>query len=331
MINSQDTLANYCFLAALTENQNDLYNHVYVPICKRALSLYSLRGATHGTAQDIQDIIKQEYGIDVPSVIVRKLIVSVLASLSKRQRNELDAQIFEHGNSFQLTQYSFTSLESKYKRGLRDASKLELSFNNYLSSEQIDASKLPTFADFLDRNKRQIASFFRGNGSIKKDDIEQTYIYHVQFLEYLDTSNDELFQIAEQLYLGTIVAGFLESGIDLETKFVSNEIYYLDTPLILRALDLQKEEETRPALELLNLIRSTGGTIKVLSITLNELSDVISNAVDSYNNKQPITTINDACLGWVKIRLGSLILGLKSEIMFVKLSKFHKKIFQQVR
>ena len=107
---------------------------------------------------------------------------------------------------------------------MRDASKLELSFNNYLSSEQIDASKLPTFADFLDRNKRQIASFFRGNGSIKKDDIEQTYIYHVQFLEYLDTSNDELFQIAEQLYLGTIVAGFLESGIDLETKFVSNEI-----------------------------------------------------------------------------------------------------------
>lgn len=110
MINSQDTLANYCFLAALTENQNDLYNHVYVPICKRALSLYSLRGATHGTAQDIQDIIKQEYGIDVPSVIVRKLIVSVLASLSKRQRNELDAQIFEHGNSFQLTQGDFYKL-----------------------------------------------------------------------------------------------------------------------------------------------------------------------------------------------------------------------------
>ena len=311
MINSQDTLANYCFLAALTENQNDLYNHVYVPICKRALSLYSLRGATHGTAQDIQDIIKQEYGIDVPSVIVRKLIVSVLASLSKRQRNELDAQIFEHGNSFQLTQYSFTSLESKYKRGLRDASKLELSFNNYLSSEQIDASKLPTFADFLDRNKRQIASFFRGNGSIKKDDIEQTYIYHVQFLEYLDTSNDELFQIAEQLYLGTIGAGFLESGIDLETKFVSNEIYYLDTPLILRALDLQKEEETRPALELLNLIRSTGGTIKVLSITLNELSDVISNAVDSYNNKQPITTINDACLRLGKNKAWLINIGAK--------------------
>lgn len=313
MANSQDTLTNYCFLAALTENQNDLYNHVYVPICKRALSLYSLRGATQGTAQDIQEIIKQEYGIDVPIIIVRKLIVSVLSSLSKRKKTEFGAQSFEHGDSFQLTQYSFTDLETKYKKGLRDASKLERSFNDYLSSEQIDSAKLPTFTDFLDRNKRQIASFFRGNGSIRRDDIEQTYIYHVQFLEYLDTCNDELFQIAEQLYLGTIVAGFLESGIDLETKFESNEIYYLDTPLILRALDLQKEEETRPALELLELIRSTGGTIKVLSVTLNELSDVISNAADSYNSKQPITTINDACLRLGKNKVWLINIGAKIE------------------
>lgn len=299
MATPNDKLTNYCFLAALTENQNDLYNHVYVPICKRALSLYSLRGATQGTAQDIQEIIKQEYGIDVPIIIVRKLIASVLTSLSRREKNELKAQSFENGNSFQLTQYSFTNLEKKYKKGLRDTSKLEMAFAQYLTSEQIDATTFPTFSDFLDKNKREIASFFKGNGSLKRDDVEQTYLYHVQFLEYIDTSNDELFQIAEQLYLGTIVAGFLESGVDLETHFASKEVYYLDTPLILRALNLQKEEETRPALELLDLIRNTGGTIKVLSVTLNELQEVISNAIDSYNKKQPITTINDAC-----VRLG---------------------------
>lgn len=197
MATSNDTLTNYCFLAALTENQNDLYNHVYVPICKRALSLYSLRGAAQGTSKDIQEIIKQEYGIDVPIIIVRKLIVSVFASLSRRKKMELGAQSFEHGDSFQLTQYSFTDLEAKYKKGLRDTSKLELAFTNYLSTEQIDATKLPAFTDFLDKNKRQIASFFKGNGAIKKGDIEETYIYHVQFLEYLDTSNDELFKIAE--------------------------------------------------------------------------------------------------------------------------------------
>ena len=59
MATSNDTLTNYCFLAALTENQNDLYNHVYVPICKRALSLYSLRGATQGTSKTFKRLLNK--------------------------------------------------------------------------------------------------------------------------------------------------------------------------------------------------------------------------------------------------------------------------------
>ncbi len=329
MANPQDTLTSYCFLAALTENQNDLYNHVYVPICKRALSLYSLRGSTHGTAQDIQEIIQEEYGVKVPILVVRKLIVSVLKSLSKRQKVQFDAEIFAHGDSFQLTQYSFTDLENKYKKGLRDAAKLQLSFRDYLFSEQIDPETLPTFSEFLDKNKQQIASFFKGNGFIKKDDIDKTYICHVQFLEYIDTTNDELFHIAEQLYLGSIVAGFLESGIDLEPKFVSDEVYYLDTPLILRALDLQKEEDTKPALELLELIKSTGGTIKVLSVTLSELNDVINNAVESYNNKQPITTINDACIRLGKNKAWLINIGAKIETYIHENLKIDKETISQ--
>ena len=49
----------------------------------------------------------------------------------------------------------------------------------------------------------------------------------------------------------------------------------------------------------------------MLSITLNELSDVISNAVDSYNNKQPITTINDECLRLGKNKAWLINIGAK--------------------
>jgi hypothetical protein len=59
MKNNNNILTAYCFLSALTENGKDLFNHVYVPICKRALSLYSQKGATHGTAGDI----KEKWGI----------------------------------------------------------------------------------------------------------------------------------------------------------------------------------------------------------------------------------------------------------------------------
>ena len=76
-------------------------------------------------------------------------------------------------------------------------------------------------------------------------------------------------------------------------------MYYIDTPLVLRALDLQNEEFTTPTLELLNLIKNSGGTIKILSVTIDELQDVINRAIEAYDNKRPTSTINEAC-----IRLG---------------------------
>lgn len=305
-------LTSYCFLAALTENNNDLYNHVYVPICKRTLSLYSLKGHTAGKASDIQDLIREEYGLNVPVVIVRRLISSVLDSLSKKQTSRHNAKVFEHGDSFQLSDYSFMDLESKYKKGQRDVEKLQLSYLNYLRQEQIEDSETLQFADFLDKNKRQVASFFRSGSNIEKNEIDESYLPHVQFLEYLNACDDELFRIAEQLYLGTIVASFLESEISLDATFESNEVYYLDTPIILRSLDLQKEEDTKPALELLQLIRNTGGRIKVLSVTLDEIADIISTAIDTYDSKTPVTTVNEAC-----IRLGkskSWLIGIQAKI-----------------
>ena len=38
---SEQLLTTYSFFAALTENSTDIYRTVYIPICKRALSLYA--------------------------------------------------------------------------------------------------------------------------------------------------------------------------------------------------------------------------------------------------------------------------------------------------
>lgn len=83
---SENILTGYCFLAALTENQNDLYNQVYIPICKRALSLYSLEDKTHGTVNDIKTLIEEEYGISVPTLVVKKLINATFKSFGNRTR-----------------------------------------------------------------------------------------------------------------------------------------------------------------------------------------------------------------------------------------------------
>lgn len=169
-------------------------------------------------------------------------------------------------------------------------------FEQYLQSEGIAINNVPSFTDFLNKNKRKLASFFKGKKDVNREPAENNYFHHVKFLEHISISNHDLYEIAENLYLGSIVASFLEADFDLAAKFISGEIYYLDTSIILRALDLQKEEETKAILELLDLIRKTGGEIKVLSITIDEVHGVINSALDQYNNVTPTSTINEACL-----------------------------------
>jgi hypothetical protein len=296
MKQKENILSAYSFLAALTENQNDLYNHVYVPICKRALSLYSLKGNSHGTIDQIQTIIKNEYGIDVPILVVRKLTRAVANSMSRSQKRETKFRLYEDGNTFEIGKYDFTDLENKYRKGERQARAIQLAFEEYLKSEEISIDNIPSFTDFLNKNKRRLASFFKGKADLNGEPPENTYFYHVKFLEHISISSHDLYDIAENLYLGSIVASFLESGIDLDTKFSLEESYFIDTPIILRALDLQKEEETKPVLELLNLIRKTGGEINVLSITIDEVHGVINSAIEHYNNNTPTSTINEACV-----------------------------------
>lgn len=296
MEENDNILTGYCFLAALTENQNDLFNHVYVPICKRTLSLYSLHGSTHGKASDIKALILKEYGIDIPTVMVKKLINASHKSLSKRVRRNINFSVFQNGETFEIQKYAFGDLEIQYKKGARNARALQNAFTSYLDSESIDKDDVPTFTEFLGKHKKHLASFFKGTEEINGKCIEKTYIHHIQFLEHIETGNHDLFEIAKVLYLGSIVASFLEAGLDIEPKFDPKEIYYLDTPIILRALDLQKEEETEPITELLDLIRKTGGQIRVLSITIDEISQVIENAIGNYHTSTPTTTINEACL-----------------------------------
>jgi hypothetical protein len=176
MSNNDNILTGYCFLAALTENQNDLYNHVYVPICKRALSLYSLRGGTHGNANDIKQLIKSEYGIDVPQLVVKKLINATFKSLSNRARKKYSFNVFQHGETFEIQKYAFSDLELQYKKGQRNAKALQEAFEAYLSSEGIDTAGLPSFANFLEKNKRHLAAFFKNTGSINGDNVDASYI-----------------------------------------------------------------------------------------------------------------------------------------------------------
>jgi hypothetical protein len=289
-------LTAYCFLAALTETQNDLYQGVFIPIVKRTLSYYSLNGGEYGKDIDLQDKIKELYGIDVPLIVIRQLLRAVEAGMSNREKGGSGFKTLENGKCFQVKQYTFLELEDKYKEGRRNAQAIQNAFEIYLKDKQIDDPNIPSFADFLSKNRIKLTSFFKGQTLINGDAFDKSHIHHINFLETIEQNHHQLFNIAESLYLGSIVASLFECEFDYEARYSSDETYYLDTQIVLKALDLQGESDTRPIIELLSLIKESGAKVKILDITVNEISYHVEVAIKNYNNSSPTTTINEACV-----------------------------------
>ena len=298
---NDNVLTSYSFLAALSENETDIYKTVYLPLFKRAISSYAAKKSSkesnsiQGTDIDIQSIILEEYGIEVPILIVRKLIKAVGTSLSKKERNIFKFDTFEDGKAFQFTNYNYFSTEEIYDRERRNAQALQQAFEDYLKSENLSEKNIPSFSQFIDKNKCNLSSFFSGKNCLIHD-VEGSFMAHVNFLQHIEGGYHYLYQTAERIYLGSVIASFLETGVDLESKIDDNIIYYLDTQIVLEALDLQKAEDTLPTQELLKLIRATGGKFRLLDITINEIHKIIELAINNYSKSHPTTTVNEACV-----------------------------------
>lgn len=298
---NDNVLTSYSFLAALSGNETDIYKTVYLPLFKRAISSYAAKKSSkesnsiQGTDIDIQSIILEEYGIEVPILIVRKLIKAVGTSLSKKERNIFKFDTFEDGKAFQFTNYNYFSTEEIYDRERRNAQALQQAFEDYLKSENLSEKNIPSFSQFIDKNKCNLSSFFSGKNCLIHD-VEGSFMAHVNFLQHIEGGYHYLYQTAERIYLGSVIASFLETGVDLESKIDDNIIYYLDTQIVLEALDLQKAEDTLPTQELLKLIRATGGKIRLLDITINEIHKIIELAINNYSKSHPTTTVNEACV-----------------------------------
>ena len=314
----EQLLTTYSFFAALTENSTDIYSAVYIPICKRALSLYSKK-KTIGTDQDIRNIISSEYGIDVPLLIVRKLIKSVGRNLSRRDKAKFDFHIEEQGNSFSFSfkSFAFSNIEDSYEAERRKSNALQQAFEIFAKGQGEDINNLPTFSDFINKNKNKLSSFLSGKVS-NIDCKEVSFMTHVRFLQYIEHNDNILYQTTKQIFIGSVIASYLESDFDVDAKLEQGTSYYLDTQILLELLDLQRPEDTIPTKELIKLIQETGGNIRLLDITLDEIKTNIENAIIHYDKKNPTTTINEACIRLGKNKTWLIALNGKLENVLQK-------------
>ena len=117
----------------------------------------------------------------------------------------------------------------------------------------------------------------------------------VFFLEYLHTDNPELYKVANQLFWGSVIAAFLQSDrpkVHDEERGCEAE-YYLDTPIAMALLDLSTPENELSASDVCDIIKSSGGILKIHPVTIEEMKTILGSVAQ--NGPYPGTGIANAC------------------------------------
>ena len=100
---------------------------------------------------------------------------------------------------------SYEELETAFNRHLTE---IESEYKGFIEREGAFDDKV-TFTEFISKNTDNILGYFENDS---ESQVEEQYTSMVFFLEYLHTDNPELYKVANQLFWGSVIAAFLQSG-----------------------------------------------------------------------------------------------------------------------
>lgn len=267
---------NYSLLATLiNEPKANLYDDIVYPIVGYALSsLAESQQALkrHYSMTDVQAYIKKEVGIEIPISLVRPALLSASEKNKDVEIKFIDKK--EHYFSIErdwgaekCSRVSTRAQELQTKK-----SELESLYQSYLENNGY-ASEV-TLQDFLTQNMEEALDYMRGK---EETHINEKYIHVARFLVDIREGNPDLYDVISNISWGVMVAGLLQEEIKpaLREKRGRAIVYYLDTPIVMAALDLSRESNVAQARDLVRTIQASGGIIKVHPLTIEEIDRIL--------------------------------------------------------
>lgn len=286
--------SNYALISALYSNKTKgLYSDIYFPIIKYAIvELFAQDKNTNHyfSADDIHNFIQNTFGVMIPNVVITKSVMKI----QSQKQDEIELTIYEDGNSFQISNATYSSTERTIKEREQLFTKqielIEKQYREFLEREGCYDDGV-TFIQFISDNTDDILGYFEDNDI---NNVNEKYATMVFFLEYLSEYNSNLYQAANQLFWGSIIAGFLQSErpqVNEEEKGVKNE-YFLDTSIIMGLLELSTPHREALARDVCDIITSAGGILRVHPMTVDEVSFILQSV--EQNGPDPLTDIASA-------------------------------------
>lgn len=287
------TKTNYALITALYDTKGaDLYNDVYFPIIKyEIVNQYYTQVdiEKYYDIETLQDIIDSDFGIKIPLIVLKQSIRAI-----GKNKNGISLSIYENGKQFKIQKawdISINlSIDSKSQEIAAKFEELEQQYKLFLETEGLFCEN--TFIDFYSDNTEEILSYLEGNNSDAI--INEKYVNLAHFLLWIKENKIELYNIANDIFWGSIIAGFLKRNTaDINIKSDDKVEYFLDSALILAALDLDNTDNVKYANELLEIIKYAGSIPKVHSLTIREVKYIL-NSVEKEQGPRPNTAIEEA-------------------------------------
>ena len=298
MEKSQDI--NYALISALYANKRSgLYSDVYFPIIKYTIvQLFNRKSLIEGekvyyTSQDVHDFIYEKFKIKIPTIVLTKS----LQKIEETKKDFVDLTLMEHGNSLQIKRVwdaqEFDELaerELQFTEGLKG---IEADYKSFLDNNGIYDDNV-SYLQFISDNTEEVLGYFQNSDASVIDEKYATIIFFLEYLHNTPSKKDE-FYIADQLFWASIIAGFLKSEkppVDAAEKGSIKE-YYLDTSILLGMLGLSTFQKETYAGEIKEIIKASGGAMKVHPMTLEEIRNIL-NSVETSGLPDPGTDIAEA-------------------------------------
>ena len=271
---------NYSLVAALFDEKDaNLFDDIVYPIIGYSVSSLAEKHQEekhYYNVQDVQEFIKEEAGILIPTTIVSHALRAIPNSNQDIEIRIIDEkyQQFSIQRTWGAVKHSRISRKAQSLQQKKE--ELEVNYQSYLERNSYE-SKV-TIEDFLQKNMEEALAYMNGQEAAH---ISEEHVHVAKFIAEIGQKNPELYDVICDIAWGAIIAGLLlaEKTGGIQKPNANKTEYFLDTPIVMAALDLSRESNVAQAKDLIRVIGASGGVIRVHSVTLDEIDSILYSVV----------------------------------------------------
>lgn len=284
------TLRDFSLISVLYDAKGSgLYKDVYFPIIKYSLVSLFRKDETkeYYDVEDLKAYIQEVFGLSIPTIVLKRVVETIHNNKDFVVTSYKD-DLFRIERLWDCEEYD--DIEDKAKIFHSSVELLESSFAEYVTKSCHQESI--TFLQFISDNTEDILGFFENEDASK---VDEKYAIITDFLQYIHATNTPLYDVANKLFWGSIIAGFLKREDPPITHSDTKEVYeyFLDTSIVMALLDLSTTIKKQYAEELLSIINKSGGVLYLHPITKLEIYNIIQSVEDA-QNPYPMSDIASA-------------------------------------